>query len=74
MIPGAAIAALCAVSKGKAIGMIEPKEETDDAKAAKKEDKKQRARQGLSHPLPPASMDRRLGVWLTCVQELRYIV
>lgn len=34
------------MSKGKAIGKIEPKEQTDE-QAAKKEDKKQKALQGL---------------------------
>lgn len=49
---GAAIAALCAVSKGKAIGMIEPNDK-EDAQAARKDDKKRKALEGLE--LPAAS-------------------
>jgi DNA mismatch repair ATPase MutL len=42
---GSAISTLCAVSKGKAIGMIEPKDRSADEEAAKKK-KKDKAKEG----------------------------
>jgi hypothetical protein len=44
---GSAIATLCAVSKGKAIGMIESSAEQDSEAAWKKEERKAKARRGV---------------------------
>lgn len=53
---GAAIAALCAVSKGRAIGMIEPKD--DQSEKGEEEDAKSRALKGeLVHVSIPPDFD-----------------